>query len=179
MISSNNLIHTVGWWESRQGRTRQLGLERGQQRWRSTHHVAGGTVRETREKDGSDICKTMNYADMDAMSMKESDSKVILFLMLQSVQLCVCVHVCCKCSTVTHPLLALRALVHECKEVEVSCVRLCLPRLDQTTNVAVDPCARAGLAHVSWHRSPVPQFIWSRPQGPPLWHSIVGNGVLT
>lgn len=52
------------------------------------------------------------------------------------------------CDEAAHPPLPLRALIHECEEMQVSRVRLCLTRLDQTADVAVDPCAGAALGHV-------------------------------
>lgn len=72
-------------------------------------------------------------------------------------------------SKVSHPLLALRALIHECEEVEVRRVRLGLAGLDQPTDVAVDPGSGAALDHISLVCvGTIPQLLWSRPHSPPL-----------
>lgn len=72
-------------------------------------------------------------------------------------------------SALSHPLLALRALIHECEEVEVRRVRLGLAGLDQPPDVAVDPGSGAALDQVGLVRiGTVPQLLRSRPHGPPL-----------
>lgn len=71
--------------------------------------------------------------------------------------------------SIFHLLLALRALIHECEEVEVCRVRLGLAGLDQPTNVTVDPGSGAALDHVSLVGVVVvPQLLWSCSHGPPL-----------
>lgn len=68
-----------------------------------------------------------------------------------------------------HPLLPLRALIHECQEVEVRRIGLGLTGLDQPANVAVDPGPGAALGQISLVCvGTVPQLLWSRPHGPPL-----------
>lgn len=56
----------------------------------------------------------------------------------------------------SHPALSLRVSVGECEAVQVSRVGLRLPGLDQTADVAVDPCPRAALGRVSRRGGPVP-----------------------
>ena len=75
----------------------------------------------------------------------------------------------------SHPLLALRALVHEREEVQVCGVRLCLPCLDQAPDVAVDPGSGTALGHVGRHRGPVPQLLGRCAERPPLEGRRVGS----
>lgn len=68
-----------------------------------------------------------------------------------------------------HPLLPLRALIHECEEVEVRCVGLRLAGLDQPADVAVHPRPGAALEQISLVGvGAIPQLLGSRPHGPPL-----------
>lgn len=69
----------------------------------------------------------------------------------------------------SHPLLPLRALVHERQEVEVRRVRLGLPGLDQPPDVAVDPGSGAALDQIGLVCVGAgPQLLRGRPHGPPL-----------
>lgn len=69
----------------------------------------------------------------------------------------------------SHPLLPLRALVHEREEVEVRRVRLGLTGLDQPPNVAVDPGPGAALDQIGLVCvGAVPQLLRSRAHGSPL-----------
>lgn len=68
-----------------------------------------------------------------------------------------------------HPLLPLRALIHECEEVEVRRVGLSLSGLYQPANVAVDPSPRAALDQVSLVGiGAIPELLGCSPHGPPL-----------
>lgn len=68
-----------------------------------------------------------------------------------------------------HPLLPLRALVHEREEVEVRRVRLGLAGLDQPPDVAVDPGSGAALDQIGLVSvGAVPQLLRGRSHGPPL-----------
>lgn len=68
-----------------------------------------------------------------------------------------------------HPLLPLRALIHECEEVEVRRVGLRLAGLDQPADVAVHPRPGAALEKISLVGvGAIPQLLGSRPHGPPL-----------
>lgn len=72
-------------------------------------------------------------------------------------------------SQIPHPVLTLRAFIHEREEVEVCRVRLGLTGFNQPTDVAVDPCSGAALDHISLVSvGAVPHFLWSRSHGPPL-----------
>lgn len=69
----------------------------------------------------------------------------------------------------SHPLLPLRALVHECEEVEVRRVRLGLTGLDKTPDVAVDPGSGAALDQIGLVCiGAVPQLLRGRPHSSPL-----------
>lgn len=69
----------------------------------------------------------------------------------------------------THPLLPLRALIHECEEVEVRRVGLSLSGLYQPANVAIDPSPRAALDQVSLVGiGAIPELLGCSPHGPPL-----------
>lgn len=82
---------------------------------------------------------------------------------------CVCVERARVSAREAHPLLPLRALIHECEEVEVRRVGLRLAGLDQPADVAVDPRPGAALEQISLVGvGAIPQLLGSRPHGPPL-----------
>lgn len=73
------------------------------------------------------------------------------------------------CAWESHPLLPLRALIHESEEVEVRRVGLRLAGLDQPADVAVHPRPGAALDQISLVGvGAIPQLLGSRPHGPPL-----------
>ncbi len=68
----------------------------------------------------------------------------------------------------SHPVLSLRVPVAEREVVQAGRVGLRLPGLDQTADVAVDPCPRAALGHVSRSGGAVPELLRRRAHHPPL-----------
>lgn len=68
----------------------------------------------------------------------------------------------------SHPALSLRVSVAEHEVVQAGSVGLRLPGLDQTADVAVDPCPRAALGHVSRRGGAVPELLRRRAQHSPL-----------